>query len=257
MPSIVDELTEHVLSWQSREMISDVRIGLGYTALKLSSGRCGLACVLRHRLDSEGCSLLSRAGTITESKPAAIVPLLASPHPLEASLALASINALAISQLALSSSFKSKDIFELLQLNKDDRIGIVGYIAPVVREAQKFAGKVFVFDDAKNGMLGITPLQRQREILPSCDVCILSSTSLLNHSLDELLSLSANARDICLIGPSTPLIPDFFCTKGVTILAGRIVTNPERALRIVSEAGGTQQFKTVTQKVTLSFRSGH
>ena len=46
MPSIIDELTSHVLAWQSREKIADVRIGLGYTAVELSSGHCGLSGIV-------------------------------------------------------------------------------------------------------------------------------------------------------------------------------------------------------------------
>ena len=250
MSSIVDDLIAHVLAWQSRENIADIRIGLGYTAVTLNSGTCGLACVLRRRLDSQGCSLLSRAGSLTEIETASLVQLLASSNVLEVSLALALINALALRRYS-PPLHASNDLFELLQLRQDDRVGMVGDIVPVVKEARKRAGEVVVFDEAKSGMRGISPLQRQKEILPSCSVCILSATSLVNHSLDELLALSTSAREVCLLGPSTPLMPDFFRTKGITILAGRTVTDTERLLRIISEAGGTQQFKAVTQKVTV------
>ena len=85
MPSIIDELIEHVLSWKASERVADVRIGLGYTAVKLSSGKCGMACMLRHRLAHDSCSLLSQAGTLIETKASHLVPLLASQSVVEAS----------------------------------------------------------------------------------------------------------------------------------------------------------------------------
>jgi hypothetical protein len=74
---------------------------------------------------------------------------------------------------------------------------------------------------------------------------------LLNHTFDGLLALASRAREICVMGPSTPLLPEFFCARGVTLLAGRQITDADAILRIVSEAGGTKRFGKVSKKVHI------
>jgi hypothetical protein len=49
MKPIIEELIECALAWNSREWVADIRVGLGYTAVKLESGKAGVACLLRHR----------------------------------------------------------------------------------------------------------------------------------------------------------------------------------------------------------------
>jgi uncharacterized protein len=80
---------------------------------------------------------------------------------------------------------------------------------------------------------------------------ILSATTLLNRTIDGLLQLCQNAREVAILGPSTPLLPEAFGTHGVTLLSGIQVIDPQRALRIVSEGGGTRQFGGAVRKLTV------
>ena len=91
-------------------------------------------------------------------------------------------------------------------------------------------------------------------VLPQCQVVILSATALLNRTLDGLLDLCLNAREVAILGPSTPLLPQVFAARGVSLLSGVQVVNPERALRIVSEGGGTRQLGSAIRKLTLCCR---
>jgi hypothetical protein len=43
--------------------VADVRVGLGYTAIQLNDGNCGLAYTFRNDV-SEGCSVIKSAGTL-------------------------------------------------------------------------------------------------------------------------------------------------------------------------------------------------
>ena len=79
------------------------------------------------------------------------------------------------------------------------------------------------------------PESAAAETLPQCHVVILSATTLLNRTLDDLLACCRNAREIAIVGPSTPLLPAVFADGGVTLLSGVQVVNGERELRVVSE----------------------
>ena len=59
------------------------------------------------------------------------------------------------------------------------------------------------------------------------------------------------AREIALLGPSTPFLPEIFKLRGVTMLSGLEVVDPPQILRIVSEGGGTRQFTGAVRKLSL------
>jgi uncharacterized protein (DUF4213/DUF364 family) len=251
MNSTIDDLVEYTLSLDSKEEAVDVRIGLGYTAVKLSSGKCGVACVLRHRLDSGGCSLLSQAGTLSGQEVSQLIPLTCSSNVVEASVGLAAINALA-EQGGENSS--QQDLIDLLQITEKDQVGMIGCIEPLVRRIRQRTDNLFVFDEAKSELADITETRVIPTILPRCDVVLLSATTLVNKTFDALMRRSSQAREICLLGPSTPLFPEFFRIRGITMLAGRQILEADKLLQIVSEAGGTRSFGKVTKKINIMLK---
>ncbi len=249
MKPVIDALIDYALAWKCAERIADLRIGLGYTAVTLESGKAGVACMLRHRLDGGACSLLSQAGTLAGMDVQQAIPLFRSHNVVEASIGLATLNALC--EWQEGEGVSNEDFGELLHIGSSDRVGMVGHIAPVVKTIRQRAKECIVFDEGKTGQDGITDTDQESEVLPECDVVILSATSLLNQTFDTLLTQSAGAREMCVMGPSTPLVPELFHERGVTLLAGRRFTDADALLRIVSEAGGTKRFGRVSQKVNV------
>ncbi len=59
------------------------------------------------------------------------------------------------------------------------------------------------------------------------------------------------AREVAILGPSTPMLPDLFAKCPVTLLSGVAVIDPERAPRIVSESGGTRQLGPAVRKLSV------
>jgi hypothetical protein len=208
--------------------------------------------MLRHRLDNGTCSLLPQAGTLAGNTLSKVIALARSQNVVEASVGLATINALA-DQRAYHSS--QEDITDLLHIRRSERVGIVGHIEPIVQKIKQRSNECFVFDEAKSGMNGIRDVSQEVDILPRCDVVILSATSLLNNTFDSLLEMSSHAREICIMGPSTPLLPEFFQERGVTLLAGRQIIDADKILQIISEAGGTKRFGGVTKKINLILKN--
>ena len=98
---------------------------------------------------------------------------------------------------------------------------------------------------------GILPESAAGDLLPECRVVVMTATALLNHTMDKLLELCKNAREIAVLGPSTPFIPEVFVSRGVTMLSGLKVEDPGRILQIVSEGGGTRQFGRAVRKLSL------
>lgn len=87
--------------------------------------------------------------------------------------------------------------------------------------------------------------------LPRCDVVVITATSVINHSIDEVISYCENAKEVCIVGPSTPLCPEVFRKYNVTLLAGSVVKNPGLILQIVSQGGGTMSMKPAIEQVLV------
>ncbi len=253
MNTIIEELIEYGLSHSKGERVEDVRVGLGYTAVKLDSAKAGVACMLRHRLDNAGCCLMANAGSIAGSPADRVIPLLRSPNIAETSVGLATINAL-IQQDRYDEDSSNDDLVQLLNITSNDRVGMVGDITPIFNRIQKHAKECIVFDEGKSAWEGITDTSLEKEMLPRCDVALLSATTLLNNTFESVLSMVTGAREICVIGPSAPLLPEVFKKRGVTLLSGRRFLDADRLLRIVSEAGGTKCFGPVSLKVNIQLK---
>jgi len=63
-------------------------------------------------------------------------------------------------------------------------------------------------------------MQDQPKLLPACDIVILSGTTMINNTIDELLSKCSIAKEIIMVGSSVPMFPEAFKDTKVTVLAG-------------------------------------
>ena len=61
---LVNEIYEYALRHDTGLKIADIRIGLGYTAVVIEDGRCGLAYTL-HEGEYESCCVIPEAGKLS------------------------------------------------------------------------------------------------------------------------------------------------------------------------------------------------
>lgn len=243
---LLDEICDLLLPSAAASAVADVRIGLGYTAVCLEDGNCGLAYTFRDDIP-EGCSVIRSAGTLAGRRAAEFAGWARSPDPLAASIGLATLNALAPPPPGAPEA----DLLALLSLAPDDEIAMVGNFAPLVEPLRKRSRALHILERRPAAGSDLLPESAAPDVLPHCQVAILSATTLINRTLDRLLDLCRIAREIAILGPSTPMLPGVFARRGVTLLSGVAVAAPERVLRIVSEGGGTRQFGAAVRKVTL------
>ncbi len=243
---LTDEILERLPEAAADRRAADIRIGLGYTAVKSEDGRCGLAYTL-HEGDYESCCVVPRAGTLAGRSILELAEYLKSPDTTACAIGLAAANAV----IAAPAEAAESDILDLLPAGTEDSVGMVGFFGPLVGPLRKRAGTLHIFERKPIPEAGVLPESAARELLPACHVVILSATTLLNHTIDGLLELCRSAREIALLGPSTPFLPEVFQRHGITILSGLEVVEADPILRIVSEGGGTRQFGRAVRKLTL------
>ncbi len=248
---LADEICDQAFAVGADSAAADIRIGLGYTAVLLADGRCGLAYTL-HEEEYESCCVIPESGTLAGRKASELSEWLKMSDTTACAIGLATINAV----VGSTESAVESDIMEMLQVESEDIVGMVGYFGPLVKPLRERVRSLHIFERRPNPGMGILPETASRELLPQCRVVVLSATTLLNHTIDGLLDCCKAAREIVLLGPSTPFLPEVFRRHGVTMLSGLQVVDAAQVLRVVSEGGGTRQFGRAARKVSLRIGRG-
>lgn len=244
---IVDELKNHLAAIADDQKVTDVRIGLGYSAVMLEDGKVGVAYTLRDDAPA-GCSVFMGRRPLAGSEARTLLDYLTSSEGVEATVGLAVANALANRAMP---DHLSGDTLEHLGLRADDRVGMVGYFGPLVGPLRERARELVIFERNMARSDSVLPAEQAHDLLPGCDVALITSTSLLNGTLDKLLEAAKGCREVALVGASTPLVPELFGRHGVTLLSGVTVCDGPGILQIVSEGGGMGFFGKRVNKVNV------
>ncbi len=230
--------------------VDTVRIGLGYTAVRLDDGATGLAWTPPPARGS--CTHLDCAGALAGKPAGELLRNLIDERPLLRTLGLATANALLAARPHPDAILV--DALEPLGVTAQDHVGMVGYFGPLVRELKKIGCRLDIIELDSSRPDTLSP-QAGRAVLAACDVAIITGTSLVTGTIDELLTSLGQPRAAVLLGPSSPFCPEAFANTGLTQISGARVVDGEGALRVVSEAGGTPLLKQYVAFETVPLRS--
>jgi uncharacterized protein (DUF4213/DUF364 family) len=247
MLTIQRNLVDVLASQAADSSVSEIRIGLGYTAVALESGHAGVAWTPKS--DSHSCTHLSGAGSLAGRPASVLLTMLCHQKlPLARAVGLATANAL----LSLHPHAPASDdeVIGSLDIGADDHVAMVGYFAPVVAKIQKSGCRLDIIEMNPGRGDTLTP-EQGRMALADCSVAIITATSLINGTLDELLADLGSPRAAVILGPSTPLCPEAFQGTKITNLAGARVMDVDAVQRTISEGGGTMLMKPYLEFVNL------
>lgn len=246
--SIIQEMLTAIENQAEATTVQDIRIGLCYSAVLLDDGQLGLAYTF-HTQHAPPCHKPFKPGQIRGKNTMDVVRYASSDNLLESAIGLAAINAIVNHQIENATE---GDILDVIPMNKTDTVGMVGFFAPLIEPLKQSSKKLFIFEKKDMGGLpDVYPSEKAIDMLPECDVILLSATTLINKTIDPLLAASGRAREVIVLGASTPFLPEIFAPRGATMLSGIEVTDQNRLLQIVSEGGGMRDFKGSIKKITL------
>ena len=129
---LADEIVDQVLPSAAGQAVTDIRIGLGYTAVLLADGRCGLAYTL-HEQEYESCCVIPEAGKLTGRKASDLIPWMKLDDNTACAIGLAAVNAI----LSPPDTAVESDILDLLPVQSDDSVGMIGFFGPLVKPLRK------------------------------------------------------------------------------------------------------------------------
>jgi uncharacterized protein (DUF4213/DUF364 family) len=244
---ITEELCEYLVAQHPQQRLSDVRIGLGYTAVELDDGGTGVAYTFKERT-AGGCSVFMGRRPLAGRPVTEVLEYLESTDAVEATVGLAVANALTNRPAEDQSE---GDILDLLPLRPEDRVGMVGFFGPLVRPLEKTVRELTIFERDLDRSTKARPAEAAFEELPGCDVAVITSTALIIGEMDRLLEAASTCREVALVGASTSLAAQVFASTPVTLLSGVVVVDAPSILQIVSEGGGMGFFGNHIRKVNV------
>lgn len=220
--------------------VADIRVCAFWTAVVTGNGlrRCGLASTL-HPGQHACRPLVAQSGDLLERSARQLAELVRSQSPLEASIGMAAINALIPVD---SGSYVEANGADLaMERGRGRRVAVVGHF-PFVSDIRTVAETCWVLEQRPQP--GDLPADRAGEILPQADVVVLTGTSVMNHTFDDLISLCSPDAFVVALGPSTPLSPVLF-DRGVDVIAGTFVEDIDMTLRYISQGAMFRQVQGV------------
>lgn len=226
--------------------VSDLVIGLSLIGCQLDSGDVGVSYVLRDELP-HGCSAFPYAQAVIGKSAAEIAGLvITGDNDLQRAVGSAVLAAASRGQELPDDNTNGMPFG--IETRPDDTVGMVGMIKPVVDQIAPSVKELFVFDKGKckarqcaNAGL-LYPVEKQPELLSKCDIVLLSGTTTINGTIDDLLEMCKKAREVVMVGPSTPMFPAGWEESRITRLAGSWWDNErkEEIFKLISLAGGIQ-----------------
>lgn len=212
-------------------LVVDYVMGVGMCGVALEDGRAGVSYTDRKSIPW-GCSLydeLPKTGTDVGE----FIKLFDSSDVLLNALGTSAINA-----CVNDGNYESGDVMEAVSLSEDDVMGMIGYFDPMVMKIKKQVKALYIFEKEKTLTTWPQKVLSPDEIpqmLPKCNVLLISATTVMNKTFDDILKY-ANTKRIILLGPSTPMLPEAF--PEVKVFGGTTV-NVE-ALKTIAHGGGTR-----------------
>ncbi len=246
--SIRQRLRALVAEEAEKVRVDDVRIGLSYTAVKLDDGRLGVSYSFGNRIVG-GCSVFRGARPLAGRQAFQLLDYILSDIPVECSVGLATVNAIVN---ILPTAAIQGDMLDAVELTSNDHVGMVGYFGPLVPAIERRVAKLDIFEETDRYCGVCRPAPEALDTLPQCDVALITSTAIVNGTIDDILRVTRNCRETVLLGSSTPLSCSAFEGTSVTWLSGIVVHHPAGILRIVSEGGGTVLFKSYVTKININ-----
>lgn len=140
------------------------------------------------------------------------------------------------------------DSLDLLAISPGDRIGMVGLFFGLVEKIKKAGAELVVIE--KNEQLiqqyPDLPISLDPKDLSTCNKILCTSTTILNNSLDEVLSHCSPDTFISIIGPTAGYFPDPLFERGVDVVGGRVVKKDTKFLQLLAEG---KRWGDATQRV--------
>jgi uncharacterized protein (DUF4213/DUF364 family) len=248
----IDIITEKSSIPLQNIRVDDLVIGIFFTGVKLSTGHAGVASTPIGEIPEAVCcptsaARMPQAGNLEDKPVSEILKYALDANVLKSATGVAVLNAL--SQLILEAMdatdypmIKDKDGFDLLRIQPNESVSIIGAFAPYIRRLKIMGNPFFIIEKnpltlRPDEMKYFKPEPEMRSALEKSDVVIMTGTTIVNHTIDTILSLIKDGIRTAIIGPTASMIPDAFFKRGVHVMAGVRILDADLMIKILKQGG--------------------
>ena len=160
----------------------------------------------------------------------------------DCSLGLAAINAITrhVFRQADFTPADAPDSMGILGITTTDHIGMVGYFPSLVKRLRNNGIRLTVIEKK-------TQFHKRSEnflvsanlnTLEGCNKVMITASTLLNNSIDEVLEYSHGAQKKVMIGPTAGFFPDPLFARGISAIGGSEIRSADQARQRLSANQG-------------------
>jgi uncharacterized protein len=238
-------------SWDDL-LIDDLVIGIFFTGVKLSTGHAGVAFTPSGDIPEAVCcptsaARMPQAGKLEGKRVSEIIDYSLDANVLKSAIGVAALNA--VSQVVLEESagadyalVKNVDGFDLLDIKPNEVVSLIGAFTPYIRRLKAMGNPFFIIEKNAQTLrpdeLGYFRTEAQTKVtLEESAVVIMTGTAIVNHTIDGVLACINKGQRTAIIGPTASMIPDAFFKRGVHVMAGVRVLDPDLMIKILKQGG--------------------
>lgn len=246
-------------------------VGLFFTGVKLSNGTAG-ACATPIKTIPEAVCCPTSAMAMPfpgklRGRPAFDLAKEAlGDHGIRRAAGIAAMNALADTCWRRRPHRETEmrlgiDAFDATEIRPGDNVIVVGAFIPFLRELKRRRQPFLVLEQDPATLKAeelpfFRPADQASAIVPEADVLLITGTTLINDTLEELLRWAKPTARVTMVGPTVSLLPDPFLRRGASVLGTVRITEPDEFLETLAEGGSGYHFLgRSAQKVVLVRRS--
>jgi len=217
--------------------VRSVLVGAHWIAV--CSTHCGLATTITGNKPHDHTTVVRDAGRLHTKSAQDLARYALSGNPLEAGIGLAAINSLLEVNEQDAVEMNAAEV--LVKRGAGKNVALVGHF-PFIPRLRRVVSNLWVIEQHPSG--DDYPASSAADLIPRADVVALTGSALINHTIDDLLSLCRPEALVVILGPSTPLSTVLF-DHGATIIAGSRVTGEDIVLSCIGQGATFQQVKGV------------
>ncbi len=232
--------------------IDDLVIGIFFTGVKLSTGHAGVAFTPVGEIPEAVCcpttaARMPQAGNLDGSPVSEILKYALDTNVLKTAIGIATLNALSQSTIESDDEadyqiVQKRDGFDLLKIEPRETVSLIGAFGPYIRRLKTMGNPFYIIEKHPQTLRPdeMNYFKSESEMLSSLkksDVVIITGTAIVNHTIDRILPLITNGKRAAIIGPTASLIPDAFFKRGLQVMAGIKILNPDSMIKILKQGG--------------------
>jgi uncharacterized protein (DUF4213/DUF364 family) len=149
------------------------------------------------------------------------------------------------------------DAFDATDIRPGNKVVVVGAFVPFLRALKQRRQPYLVLEQDSatlkpDELPFFRPADQADQVVPEADVLLITGTTLINDTLEELLALARPSARVTMVGPTVGLLPDAFLSRGADVLGSVRITAPDELLDLLAEGGSGYHFLgRSAQKVVL------